>query len=74
MPIWQQLLDSLSGRDGPGPRNLVSHRLLRVSRKPQPAPARPALEEVIEALEEECAQPLYERSVYVSNAQEPPAV
>jgi hypothetical protein len=45
-------------------------RLARVARKPRLTPERPAVEIVLDALEEECARPLYDRSVYSSLPQD----
>jgi hypothetical protein len=68
MPLLQQLIARFSASaDDPQSR----HRLARVLRKPPPK-LPPSLDEVIEALEEDRAQPLYDRSAYVSTPQDPP--
>jgi hypothetical protein len=71
MPLLQQMFARLSA----GHEDLqIRHRLARVLRKPTPAPAPPTIDRVIEALEEDCAEPLYDRSVYASTPQDPTAL
>ena len=68
MPLLQQLFARFSAR----PEQAQSdHRLARVSRKAGPQLVPSTLVREIEALEEECAEPLYEISVYVSAPQDP---
>ncbi len=72
MPLLQQLLSRLTGSVRDAAAALPAqpdHRLARVSRKCSIEPPRPPVEVVLNALEEECAEPLYDRSVYVSPAQ-----
>lgn len=74
MPLFQQLLEKLSGGAGaraPAEMAKGQSRLARVARKSRQAPERLPVEIVLEALEEECAQPLYDRSVYSSIPPEP---
>ncbi len=73
MPSFQQLLEMLSGGACACPSQEVAKsqiRLARVARKPRLTPERPAVEIVLDALEEECARPLYDRSVYSSVRQD----
>jgi hypothetical protein len=46
------------------------NRLARALRRPSPK-LPPSIDQVIEALEEDCAEPLYDRSVYASTPQDP---
>ena len=66
MPLLQQLIARFSAgaddQQGQG-------RLARALRRPAPK-LPPSLNQVIEALEEDCAEPLYDRSVYSSKSQD----
>ncbi len=68
MPLLQQLLARFAAKPDEGCRD---HRLARVARKPGVEVVPTDLVREIEALEEECAEPLYDRSVYVSPPQDP---
>lgn len=69
MPLLQQLIARFSvAADDPQSRS----RLARALRKPPPKQP-PSLDQVIEALEEDCAEPLYDRSVYTSTPHDPTA-
>lgn len=70
MPLLQQLLTRFSG--GRSAEQIAGDgRLARVTRKAAPEPHRPMYEARLDAFEEDCAQPLYDRSVYVSSPQDP---
>ena len=70
MPLLQQLLTSLTGGRR-SPEQIASDgRLARVSRKTAPDPGHSTVAAALDALEEDRAQPLYDRSAYVSSPQD----